>query len=153
MYGYASYSLIKTERVVTEGVTICVHDSFLNTEVVNVIENEASPKGIHIIANDESPELRSTKLETGVNVEISHVEIKFLFTCFIIVRVAVFCERDILVSYALAKQKPDSECNVVQSHHQVVDRLISSPSSFKVGNVFGSGINHRFEKTPQNVIV
>jgi len=57
MNGYASYSLVETKRVITVGVSIAVHHGFLRTEVEYVIESEASPKGIQVITNHESPEL------------------------------------------------------------------------------------------------
>jgi hypothetical protein len=81
------------------------------------------------------------------------VEAKFLFRSFFVIRVSKFREGDVLVVNTLENNEPNSESDVVKSHHQVIDRLITRPSILKVSNVFRSSVNNGFVEAPEYIVI
>ena len=58
-----------------------------------------------------------------------------------------------MVINTLENDKPNSKSDVVKSHHQVIDGLITRPSILKVSNVLRSSVNNGFVEAPEYIVI
>ena len=151
--GHACHSAEEPEGVVAVELSFSVHNSGVGTEEEDVVEGKSGQESVRVVPDNQAHEFLLAELEAGVAVEVRHVEAEPLFRSVIVVGVTVFGEGDILVENTLEHNEPEGEGDVVKSHHEVIDGLITGPSVLEVSTVLRGGVDDTLVQAPEDVVV